>query len=235
MKKLFIVLIIVTILLNFNSCTRDTEGYNIKDALKISAFIFDENSGEDYFIYDALENLKYNDNENVYKLEQLNLNEPKQMKPMGLWLNIGVEFDGIIGVVSEDQDIQIFINTNNFRVPVTGTYGSEHYAFDIKFPLAGYTAITPLGSNTGELWSGGGFEWLRYYIGREYYLSVNAYRFDNEESPIIRARLKIVQLEDKTPGGHIMQKSRVFSIELVSYEYSDMYKMMNEIEDDEDE
>jgi len=56
----------------------------------------------------------------------------------------------------------------------------------------------------------------------EFYLTVHAQ--DSVGNIMATARLKMVQLEDAE-----MERfdfSRCFSIEMISYEYSDMYKMM---------
>jgi len=59
------------------------------------------------------------------------------------------------------------------------------------------------------------------HIGQEYYLTVKACDF--EENPIITAQVKMTSLEDSMYDDGT---SRHFSIEIVSYEYSDFYKMM---------
>jgi len=234
MKKLLMIALAGIFLLNINSCVRDTEGYNIKDALKISAYLFDENSGEDYYIYDDWGNLKHNDDENIFKLEQLQMNEVRIMSPMSLFalsLNIRFEFDGIIEIISENNDVQMYVNHQYITEPITRIDSHNHasYSFEMKFPFEGFIAATPLGSIYGSVWGEGGVSRLRHYVGREYYLNVNAYKFDNEQSPIIRAQLRLVQLEDKAD---VFGSSACFSIELISYEYSDMYKIMYEIDDD---
>jgi len=234
-KKIIIILLSGMILLNLNSCKRETEGYSIIDALKISAFTYNENSGEDYFVYDDWGNIVYNVNENTYELTPLKMNEPKIMRPMGLFvinINMRFEFDGIIKVAAENKDMQMFVNPDIVFEPVTGTTGNgnEPYGFEMKFSFDGYIAANPLGSNCGHLWVTDGTRWLRCVIGREYYVDVNAYKFDNEESAVISAQLKLVQLDDKTSANGNF--SRCYSIGLISYEYSDIYKMMYEIDDE---
>lgn len=173
----------------------------------------------------------------MYELEQLKLNEVKIMCPLIIInenLSIHFKFDGIIEIISEDKDIEMFINPNNLLEPIRGSNINEPHGFDMKLTFEGYIAANPLGSNTGHMWVDDGINGLPHFVGREYYLNVNAYKFDNEQSPVIKAQLKFVQLEDKTlTGGEFA--SACFSIELVSYEYSDMYRVMDEIWEDEDE
>ena len=65
------------------------------------------------------------------------------------------------------------------------------------------------------------------YAGREYYLAVNAYSFDNESSPVVTAKLKLVQLGKPENPDEVM--TGYYSIELISYEYNDAYKMMEDL------
>ena len=226
--------------MNLNSCETVDDmdySYSIKDALKISAYLFDENSGEDYFVFDSLGNYDYNTDESFCALEQLKMNEVRLMCPLGLFrinLNIYFEFDGIIEVISEDNDVQMFCNPQNRLEPITGSGNHETYGFELKLPFGGFIAANPLGSNRGHLWTSG-IQTVPYSLGREYYLNVNAYKFDNEQTPVIKAQLKLVLLEDKTIMGHAALASACFSIELVSYEYSDIYKILDEITYEEED
>lgn len=241
MKKIIVVLFTIIILLNFSSCTSGDVNYSIKDALKISTWLFDESIGEDYFVYDeATKQYKYNTKEELYSLEQLEINEVRLLPP--LWtsalnlvnLNIHFEFDGIIEVISIDEDVQLSVNNPlvPFLLEEEGLGDSKRtYGFEFNLINEGFIAMNPLGSHRAHLFAVG---WLPYSPDREYYLDVNAYKFDNEQHAVIRARLRLVQLEDKTSMGHAEQTSMSYSIELISYEYSDMYKLMDEI-DDEDE
>jgi len=241
MKKIIIIVLLAGIfLLNISSCAdKDMDySYSIKDALKISAYIFDENSGEDYFVNNAISGIyQYNMDASAYNLEQLKLNEVKIMAPMNMFgqdINLQFEFDGIIKVISEDKDVQMFMNPNNNLEPLVVAYGNEPRGFEMKRSFRGFIACIPFGSRSGDSW-GEGVKWVASSVGREYHLTVNAYKDDNdnEQSPIIQAQLKLVLLEDKTPDSMTGQKSSgCFSIELVSYEYNDMYKLMDDITDD---
>jgi len=67
--------------------------------------------------------------------------------------------------------------------------------------------------------------------GTEYYLNINAYRFDNDQTPIIQAALKLIKLGDPT---WLDIMANHFSIEMISYKYSDVYIILDEIWDEED-
>jgi len=240
MRKIIIILLLGILLLNFNSCVAKDRGYsyNINDALKISAYLFDENCGEDYYI--KFENgYDYNRNDDVFELEQLKMNEVRLMAPLQDWqminLNIFFEFDGIIEVICENKDVQL--SFNNPLEPcreIPGFGNKRKYGFEFRLPFECFIAFNPLGSRRGHIMGGNGVDWLDSYEGREYYLNVNAYKFDNEEVAVIKAQLKLVQLEDKRTLP--IAGSSCYSIELISYEYSDIYKIMYEIveEDDDD-
>ena len=264
MKKIIIAFFAVIILLSLNSCADEEtdQSYNIKDALKISAWVLDENiesdidwvsvwlEGESYgYFADTVDGVERDD---IYALERLNLNEVRNLAPLNRYghnLNILFEFDGIIEVEEhEEENIQLSYNGNNpaqFESSGNSVYGS------FKVPREVYVNVCPLGKyfDLSDRKTN-----MRSYarIGSEYYLYVNAYKFDNEESPVIRAKLKLVALEDKTkqPDSHGIissieskyfdgipyeEQSRFLSIEVVSYEYSDMYRLLDEIVDDENE
>ena len=242
MKKIIIALSTGIILLSLASCADEEtdQSYSIKDALKISAYVFDENSEEDYFVLHEMGHYYYNEDDTLYQLEQLKLNEIRLLPPvsgaeiknMGL-LNIFVEFDGIIEVISENEDVHLSRNNNLTPYYEDESQAGRTFGFSAKFVRQGFFSANPLVDDeilthvrkdpqSAGLWYTAGIP------GQEYYLTVNAYKFDNEQTPVIRVQLKFVVLEDKTNVS-----SRCFSVELVSYEYSDMAKLLDDIVDDE--
>ena len=227
MKKAVIMLLLAElILLGFISCTRETEGYSIIDALKISAYLFDES-------IDINEPIYYEWGETVYTLERLKKNEIRAMAPQGEMrdletggeipprgLVLFLEFDGIIELVAENRDIRFE------RHGITG--------HDIQLAVGGHVSVFPLRFVTNEP-----KEVHTVKPGTEYYIDINAYKFDNEGSPVIRARLKLVALRDAITESEEVHfggepRSCCMSVELISYEYSDVYKMMYEIGDGDD-
>jgi len=233
MKKI-IILFLAIILVSINSCMAREIEYGIKDALRISAWVVDKSKEEDYWrILD--ENINQIVEHEDFLLEQLELNKIRIMAPLS-WLdmpnlNIFFEFEGVIGVETEGEYIQLSYNEKNPSQPGMGPYGN------FKWPLAVYANVCPL-----DEYSLGGEAIVRNTakIGCEYYLNISAYRFGNEETPIIRAQLKLVVVEDKISSDDedifrvpFKERSRFLSIELVSYEYSDVYRILDEIVDDE--
>jgi hypothetical protein len=226
MKKIIIALLVVIILLSFASCIdEETEqSYSIKDALKISAYVFDE----------TIDGNVYYDFNTVYDLEQLKMNELRSMAPNTndvRYLEMFLEFDGIIEVIAENEDIQLSINNTLTRWHSDESIYSERIdTFTTKFSRKGFVSLSPLfGELIGRV--GGIYGWTGE-VGAERYLNINAYKFDNEKTPVIRARVKLVALEDSeyTPDPI---KGFGYSIEVVSYEYSDMAKLLDDIVDDE--
>jgi len=228
MRKIIIVLLVGIILLSLASCADEEtdQSYSIKDALKISAYVFDE----------TIEGSVYYDFNTVYELEQLKMNEIRLMAPNtnmddARYLEVCFEFDGIIEVIAENEDIQLSVNNTLTRwYSGEGIYSERIDTFNTKFSRKGFVSLSPLfGELIGRV--GGIYGWTGE-VGAERYLSINAYKFDNEKTPVIRARVKLVALEDSeyTPDPI---KGFGYSIELVSYEYSDMAKLLDDIVDDE--
>jgi len=266
MKKIIIVLIAGIIFLNLNSCAAENQeySYSIKDALKISAWVVDENIDEDgywtedeYYVYHgywtekSTERIINSHEEDIFVLEQLKLNEVRTMVPMGHLmsnLNIYCKFDGMIEVETDDEYIRL---TN-----VSNPYDTCMEYKSIKWPLELCANICPL-----DKYYAPGVTMIMLgdtEVGREYYVNVNAYKYENdvdssiieskilipkrEQSPIIRAKLKLVVLEDKAPPNsedfrrlNKKGRSRFLSIELISYEYSDVYIILDELWDVEDD
>jgi len=251
MKKIIFALFTVIIMLNFTSCTRETEGYSIRDALKISMWVFDETiDGNDYRAEDA-----------VYTFEQLKLNEVKILPPYnrstidgGFYsfmnmsgLNIFVEFDGVIEVVAEDEYFRLSRNKN--LTPLYMDMETREMdtskivlGYSAEFAIQGFINALPVYTEknrhqipTNIPKGGSGPE------GTETYLSINAYKFDSEEVPVIRARLKLIVFYSPAHPEFNHEHPYDFydwslweSIELISYEYSEIYKFMDDIWDDED-
>lgn len=161
----------------------------------------------------------------------LRLNEPRYLVPFPEKfenLNIRFEFDGgIIELISDDRDVQLSVGDSPGPWHGGGYY-TRTFAASLRVPDGGYIAINPMGSGRGfrNYYADGG-DWTTDagWLGREYYLTVNTYKFDNESSPVIKATLKLTQLSD--PGFPDNDGSAYYSIELVSYEYSDFYKIMS--------
>jgi len=278
MKKLIIVLIAGAILLNFHSCARETEGYSIRDALKISTWVLDEyfersgywvkddnTSLNGYWMMDDGERIEGGD---VFTFERLKMNEVRTLAPLhyhdmgGIHINIFFEFDGIIEVETNDRYVVLYHNGRNPSLPLRNEGGLKKVRGNVRWPRELYVNFCPLDEySITEIEKNTATEInlvrATTQISREYYLNVNAYRYEDtiatpiidteisisiERSPIIRAKLKLTVIEDRGLSANdyycifglpYKEASRFLSIELVSYEYSDIYRFLDEIWDDE--
>ncbi len=221
--KYKLILCLAFVFLFFSACNKnDTPVTPITEALKISAYVYDEN-GE------------------TWSMQQLRLNEPKNLVPTAVLENEGVDMtnfnlhfeyeDGICIMSAPERDIQLSVGRNGGiwqrgEDESTRVFDCENN-FELTLSRAGYMAFAPFGAYNQNINYCGSkefavlFDNFEPYIGQEYILTVKACDFD--KVPVITAQVKFTSLEDAAydDGG-----SRYFSIELVSYDYSDIYKMM---------
>lgn len=226
MKKFMQLLAFLICLTVLTSCSANNEeGVSIDNALQISAVL-------------------YNEENDTYAWEVLELNEAREMLDVsGKWgeidtVNIPLHFafDGICEIIAEDKDIQLSLGKNAELWSDRRQFADQTYGFEFSIANGGYLALNPFGSGEGELnlaeqATYSLYETFQPYPGREYYLTVNACDFDG--TPVIRAKLKLVQLESDSgkPDRNNKYTSPYYTIELVEYEYSDIYKMMEGIPD----
>ncbi len=205
-----------------NSCTvqpANMEYTGIESALKIGIYAYDEATKTSSF-------------------ETLTLNEPEILMPMGMeynglaMTNFNINFSyegGICKIISEEKDIQLSVGPNGGIWEHGQPYNVRTFGYEMTVAGGDYVAVNPYGSGHGDFFLNNEDELLEQnvepYVGREYWLTVNACDFDG--TPIIRAKLKLVQLEEKeSPRIAGMLTDGFYSIELVAYEYSDAYKIM---------
>ena len=255
-KKTITALFAGIILLCHGSCVAENQdySYSIKDALKISAWVLNEDLDENGYWTDDEDTALIvghgywtesdgrvisTDDEDIFVLDQLKLNEVRPMAPMSYMftqnISIFIEFDGVIGVEAEEKYIDLSYSSINPADPNGGGYVYGNF----KVALAVSANICPLDEYS---MAGSGKIRSTAQIGNEYYLDINAYDFENDQSPIIKAQLKLVVIEDKTrpPGKDFFgipenESSRFLTVELISYDYSDRYRLMDEMLWDEDE
>ena len=240
MKKIIIVVLSGLILLHSSSCSYeyvDSDWLDTDDTLKISAFLFNEDNGDDYFIleewgyeYNRKEGAYNKDNDGNYVPERLQLNEVRLMYPMApvelaasmINLNMFLEFNGEVEVISENNDIWFGFDRCHSNVPfLAGSGCTGQYGFQMRVPSDEYDGVyinfLPLGSNAGYV-TMREFYIQKHYVGKTYYITVNRYISATSGVPVATARLKLIQLEDKFFAQDILDGSGTFSIELISYE-----------------
>lgn len=137
-----------------------------------------------------------------------------------LCFQLGFE-GGIVELVSEAEDVQLSWSDkeDSWRAEIPIRYRT--YGFSAHISNSGYISANPIGSGRGEfVWSGMEMQNTKGYDGREYILTVKAYEASNIESPVITAELTLTQIGENDIGG-----SGHYSIELISYEMSEVYQM----------
>lgn len=146
--------------------------------------------------------------------------------------NINLQFDfdgGIIEVESEACDVQLTAGDEKRPWDYEGGYWERQRGAKLNVPDGGYIAVNPISSGRGYLgFDYGDPDWDKSenYAGREHILIVRAYKLDDQLSPLVTAEIKLTQLGCPDSPDEIM--TGYYAIELISYEYSDVYKLMDE-------
>ncbi|MBQ4044659.1 MAG: hypothetical protein IJD06_11765 [Clostridia bacterium] len=167
----------------------------------------------------------YDEATDSYHISPLQLNEVRHL-PLhdgeGANYHLYLTYErGSCQIISENKDVEITAGrwllgdlgedrVSNSEV----TIGREGFVVVLPFSGAGYHVYRGDRAREQDDFKG--------YTGCEFYLTVHAQ--DSVGNIMATARLKMVQLEDVEMKQFNI--SRYFSIEMISYEYSDMYKMM---------
>ena len=237
-------------------------GYNILDALRISVWLFDENIDMsepiDYNPDTAFhfERLRLNE---VRVMAPVTVRGGIRGMPEGgatdkYGLSLHIAYNGIIEVVAEDENVLLSRNNNltpHFSAENTRESGRVA-GFSAKLPREGFVNMIPFsidslmrrgfsGDLRNNLRAGGAFAPTHFVspfiVGEVYYVTVNAYRDEAATAPRITAQLRLVVLEQAPEEGlewaHNPAYSSVFSIEMVSYEFSDVYRFRYDIWDED--
>lgn len=240
MKKIVLFMLISLLLFFSISCADEVEPESITDALKISAWLLDENlegtgywaysETPDYYGYWVSNDGSPVDSKDVFKFERLEPCKERIMAPMGYMymdhVNLFLDFNGILDIEvgdEGDENVRLSYSLDCPEAPWNGEKIEENSVKALG-PLT--VSVNPIG------------KFVSNKIGhrdtltdREYFINIRAYNYD--ETLIVTAKLKLTVLEDKAyPYQEIYfpiygpneERSRFLSIELVSYEYNDIYK-----------
>ena len=224
-KKAGIFAIILIIFNALTSCMIEGEEYNIEDALKITVCVYDEDIDD-------------------YTFKELELNQTEILAPIGYDdienIPMLIEFDGgVVKVRADNKDIQLSTGQKYELWKLGGDILARTYGINASLPNKGYLSLLPLGIKRGSAFWTNNRTFLaydsytneEYYgnlktdIGYEYYLTVTAYNLNAPDSPAVTAKIKLVQLFESDYIKFPVDLKDQFSIELVSYEYSDLYKL----------
>ena len=238
MKKATIILLACVFLLNITSCDAEeiTHSHNIMDALRISVFALDERNEDTRYIEYSLQRLRMNEIVTVAWHRDIEFN-----------MSIFAEFNGTIKVLSEDRDISVSRNNNltpwyrNEDTHQSGRIWGDHMELGVQ----GFVTVAPIPRDEVSLLEPEtpfAFP-LRNDIGRPYYMTVNAYRFGDEVHPFISVRLRIMAEEDGKRSYRtilndgsdywVYEQLYVLTIEMVSYDFNDRYRLIYDIWDED--
>lgn len=196
---------------------------DIEDALVISAYVFDDSATPE----------KLADGEYIpASFDKLELGETWYTGFNLEMENINLQFDfdgGTIEVESEACDVQLTAGDEKRPWDYEGGYWERQRGAKLNVPDGGYVAVNPISSGRGFLgFDHGDPDWdmSENYAGREHILVVRAYNLDDQLSPLVTAEIRLTQLGYPDSPDEIMVG--YYAIELISYEYSDVYKLMDE-------
>ena len=201
------------------------EEVDIKDALVISAYVYNDTATPE----------KLADGEYIpASFDKLVLGEVRYTGFNLEMENINLQFDfdgGTIEVENEARDVQLSVGEDKHPWNYLGGYGdTEGRQFGSKLSVTdgGYMAVNPVRSGRGFFTAYNDIAWdmSENYAGREHILVVRAYNLDDQLSPLVTAEIKLTQLGYPDSPDEIMVG--YYAIELISYEYSDVYKLMDE-------
>ncbi len=239
-------LLIVILCLNIVSCGEyePEDVVDIRDELKISAYLlgeeFEDNGywaySEDMqypnFGYWVSDNERQYDDDEVFALEELEVGEVRTLAPLGYNrmhnLNLFVDFEGYIEVETEpidDERIRLAYSLDYPTEPWRGNKTQEN-SFRVRAPAA--IEAYPIGKFTAAEALIQTFTLTE----KEYNITIKAY--DDGGDLLVTAKIKLVALDDEHfPSEQFSnwvfaaneEKTRFLTIELVSYEYSDVYKL----------
>ena len=244
MKRLLAMLILSVLLVSCGEYVPEENKVNIKDELKISAYLLNEDL-EDSGYWAYSEDLQYinpgywvsddgrqYDDDEVFALERLEVGEVRTLAPLGYNrmhnLNLFVDFEGYIEVETEpidDERIRLAYSLDYPTEPWRGNKTQEN-SFRVRAPAA--IEAYPIGKFTAAEALIQTFTLTE----KEYNITIKAY--DDGGDLLVTAKIKLVALDDEHfPSEQFSnwvfaaneEKTRFLSIELVSYEYSDVYKL----------
>lgn len=197
--------------------------FDIDEALIISAYVYDDTATPE----------KLADGEYIpASFEKLELGETWYTGFNLEMENINLQFDfdgGTIEVENEARDVQLTTGDEKRPWDYEGGYWERQRGAKLNVPDGGYIAVNPISSGRGFLgFDYGDPDWdmSENYAGREHILVVRAYNLDDQLSPLVTAEIRLTQLGYPDSPDEIM--TGYYAIELISYEYSDVYKLMDE-------
>ena len=156
--------------------------------------------------------------------------------------NIGLRFlcEGyVVGVTAEDHLLELSVGQKDSGPWDSGNpHEPRTSGFGVQVTNDGYVSVLPIFCGRGDhvnfpdkiaVWgdyTSAELQKQMSFTGQEYHISLHVYALNDPDSPILRARLKMIQQDD--PWFEQDHTSGLFTISLTEYELSDTYKMMLE-------
>ena len=244
MKRLLAILLLSVLLVSCGEYEPEENKVDIKDELKISAYLLNEDL-EDSGYWAYSEDLQYMnqgywvsddgreyDDDEVFAFEELEVGEVRTLAPLGYNrmhnLNLFIDFEGIVEVEPNPLDDDRIRLTYSLDFPTEPWQGRTIEAESIRTSAPFTLSVYPVGKNTNADRISSTFT----LTDNEYDLIIRAY--DYSDTLLVTAKIKLVALDDEHfPSEQFSnwvfaaneEKTRFLSIELVSYEYSDIYKL----------
>ena len=227
----------------FSCGGEDISEPDIRDSLKISTWLLSESlEGNGRFTYSPdppdygiwlTDDGKEIAADEAFTLDRLELNKPRVLAPMGFQfrehINIRFDCDGIVEIeVSDegDENVRLRHSLDSPEEPWLGEKIDEN-AFRATAPVT--VIVNPIGEYLSPAIEVGHRDTL---TDREYVINVRTY--DGNGTQIISAKLKLTVIPDEgypwneiysPPYSQNQERSRFLSIELIEYDYSDVYKL----------
>ncbi len=244
MKQIIGLLLSVLMMTVCSACVNNKvqEDFNMDELLKISTYLLAEDlEGKGTWGYVSKDEQNKNRswdegggywipkrgedeiaNEDVFVFETLELGVPRTMAPMSLQMTqngtsihysnliLNIEFDGLVKITKvdpTDSSIQMRYSLD----------GRPYVADGVSIQAPCHIDLCPIGEKT----SGAGFTISRdTIVGKEYIVQIQGCLMDG--TPIVTAQVKLTSIPDpEYPNGY--EQTRFCKVELISYEYSDMY------------
>ena len=234
MKKLFILAVLT---LALTACTENpVPDIPLSEALKISTYVYPKEVSDTIDYHNTTVNELLELDASKVTFEQLKPGEEYLLAYARhddlLNLNFKFEYDGgTVEVISEKKDVQLSVGEKKEQWTLKNEHSNRHFGYDLHISNSGFMTLAPLGGGSGSTYVDE-ISVLSNVIprypgprgaGTEYYIEIKAYEGSSTTSPTITVTMLLTQLgtSDREP-----YYSGFCSAEIISYDYSDAYKIM---------
>ena len=234
MKKL---LILATLTITLTACTDTTvPDIPLSEALKISTYVYPKEVSDTIDYHNTTVDALLELDASKVTFEELKPGEEYLLARARhddlLNLNFKFEYNGgTVEVISEKKDVQLSVGEKKERWTLKNAYSERQFGYDLHIANSGFMTLAPLGGGAAftDMDEISVFSNItpRYPgsrgAGTDYHIEIKAYDGSSTTSPTITATMLLTQLgtSDREP-----YYSGFCSAEIISYDYSDAYKIM---------